>query len=36
VAPAPQLGQHTDDILRNILGLNEAEIRALREESIVA
>jgi formyl-CoA transferase/CoA:oxalate CoA-transferase len=29
--PAPLLGQHTDEVLRQYLGLNEAEITALRQ-----
>jgi len=30
-APPPMLGEHTDDVLRQVLGLTEAEVRALRE-----
>ena len=30
-APAPLLGQHTDEVLQHHLELNEAEIAALRE-----
>jgi len=34
--PAPQLGQHTDEILLEVLGLSEAEIGTLHDEGIVA
>jgi 2-methylfumaryl-CoA isomerase len=34
--PAPQLGQHTDEILLEVLGLSEAEIGVLHDEGIVA
>jgi 2-methylfumaryl-CoA isomerase len=34
--PAPQLGQHTDEILLQVLGLSEAEVGALHDEGIVA
>jgi benzylsuccinate CoA-transferase BbsF subunit len=33
--PAPMLDQHTDEILRDVLGLNEDEIRKLREEGVI-
>jgi 2-methylfumaryl-CoA isomerase len=29
-APAPKLGQHTDDVLREVLGYDPARIAALR------
>jgi 2-methylfumaryl-CoA isomerase len=35
-APAPQLGQDTDDILAGVLGLSAAEIGRLHDESVVA
>ncbi|MGH3720101.1 MAG: CoA transferase [Pseudonocardiaceae bacterium] len=35
-APAPQLGQHTDEILAGILGLSNAEIGRLHDENVVA
>jgi 2-methylfumaryl-CoA isomerase len=35
-APAPQLGQHTDEILAGVLGLSSAEIGRLHDEGIVA
>ena len=36
VRPAPQLGQHTDELLRDIVGCSAAEIRRLRDAEIVA
>ena len=33
--PAPALGQHTDDILKNIVHLTEEEIARLHEEGVV-
>jgi 2-methylfumaryl-CoA isomerase len=35
-APAPALGQHTDEILADILGLSATEIAGLHEDGIVA
>jgi crotonobetainyl-CoA:carnitine CoA-transferase CaiB-like acyl-CoA transferase len=32
----PRLGQHTDEVLTEILGLDEHEIAALREKGVVA
>jgi 2-methylfumaryl-CoA isomerase len=34
--PAPQLGQHTDEILLKILGLSEGEVGRLHDERIVS
>lgn len=34
--PAPLLGQHTDEVLRERLGLGDADIAALREEGVLA
>ncbi len=34
--PAPRLGQHTDEILADRLGLSEAEIGALHDDGVVA
>jgi benzylsuccinate CoA-transferase BbsF subunit len=35
VAPAPLLGQHTNEVLTTILGLGTAEIEALRREDVL-
>ncbi len=35
-APAPQLGQHTDEILAGVLGLSSVEIGRLHDEGVVA
>jgi 2-methylfumaryl-CoA isomerase len=35
-APAPQLGQHTDEILAGVLGLSGAEIGRLHDEGVIA
>jgi 2-methylfumaryl-CoA isomerase len=35
-APAPRLGQHTDEILAGVLGLSGAEIGRLHDEGVVA
>jgi CoA:oxalate CoA-transferase len=34
--PSPDLGQHTDDVLRELLGLADAEIGRLREAGAIA
>jgi 2-methylfumaryl-CoA isomerase len=36
VAPAPTLGQHTDEILGDVLGLSGAEIGGLHDRGVVA
>jgi 2-methylfumaryl-CoA isomerase len=36
VAPAPRLGQHTDEVLAEVLGLSAAEIGSLHDRGIVA
>src|SRR5262247_4844909 len=33
--PAPLLGQHTDAVLHEYLGMNDAEIAALRQEGVI-
>ena len=35
-APAPLLGQHTDEILQDLLGLSAAEVGALHDAGVVA
>jgi 2-methylfumaryl-CoA isomerase len=35
-APAPLLGEHTDDVLAGLLGLSDREIGALHERGVVA
>ena len=35
-APAPALGQHTDEILAGVLGLSAKEIARLRDDAVVA
>jgi crotonobetainyl-CoA:carnitine CoA-transferase CaiB-like acyl-CoA transferase len=32
--PAPLLGQHTDEVLREVLGLGETELQSLRESGV--
>jgi 2-methylfumaryl-CoA isomerase len=34
--PAPRLGEHTDEILLDILGLSEGEVGRLHDDGIVA
>jgi benzylsuccinate CoA-transferase BbsF subunit len=33
--PAPLLGEHTDEVCRELLGLSEEETRKLREEGVL-
>jgi formyl-CoA transferase len=35
-APGPLLGEHTDAVLRDVLGLDAAEVRRLREAGVVS
>lgn len=34
-SPAPLLGEHTDQVLKEVLGLSEAEIAKLREDNVI-
>lgn len=34
--PAPRLGEHTDEILLDVLGLDSAEVGRLHDDGIVA
>ena len=34
--PPPLLGQHTDEILRDIVGMDDGDIRSLKAEGVVA
>lgn len=34
--PPPLLGQHTDEILQDIVGISETDISVLRQEGVVA
>jgi formyl-CoA transferase len=34
--PSPLLGQDADEVLRELLGLDDAEIKRLREEGAIA
>jgi 2-methylfumaryl-CoA isomerase len=36
VKPAPRLGQHTDEILTNVLGLSSGQIGKLHDDGVVA
>jgi succinate--hydroxymethylglutarate CoA-transferase len=33
--PPPAIGQHTDDVLRGMLGMDDEEIAGIRERSVV-
>lgn len=33
--PAPRLGEHNDDVLRGVLGLDDSTLQALRAENII-
>ena len=32
----PILGQHTDEVLKDILGLTESEVQSLKQEGVIA
>ncbi|EOD47453.1 putative caib baif family enzyme protein [Neofusicoccum parvum UCRNP2] len=34
--PPPTLGQHTDEILKDLVGMSESEVESLRSEGVVA
>lgn len=34
--PPPLLGQHTDEVLREIVGMSDLDIRSLKNEGVVA
>ena len=34
--PPPLLGEHTDEVLREIIGMSESEIKKLKDEGVVA
>jgi CoA:oxalate CoA-transferase len=34
-APAPLLGQHTDEVLHEYLGMTDAEVAALRRDGVI-
>jgi crotonobetainyl-CoA:carnitine CoA-transferase CaiB-like acyl-CoA transferase len=33
--PPPSLGEHTDTVLREVAGLGDADVKALREKKII-
>lgn len=33
--PPPTLGQHTDEVLKHVVGLTEGDIESLRSEGVV-
>ena len=35
-SPPPTLGQHTDEVLKGLLGMSEEEISSLRGEGVIA
>lgn len=34
--PPPTLGQHTDEVLTEILGMSRSDIESLKEEGVIA
>lgn len=35
-SPPPTLGQHTEEVLKGVLGMSEGDIDSLRNEGVVA
>ena len=35
VTPAPRLGEHTDEVLTQVLGCTEDEVNAMKEEGVI-
>lgn len=35
-SPPPTLGQHTDEVLRELCGLSESEVASLKKDGVVA
>jgi formyl-CoA transferase len=35
IAPAPLLGQHTDEVLHEVLGCDDATIAQLRQQAVI-
>ena len=33
--PAPLLGQHTDELMRNVLGYGNADVASLKEQGVI-
>ena len=34
--PPPLLGQHTDEVLREVIGMSESDIKKLKDEGVIA
>ena len=35
-SPPPLLGQHTDEVLREIIGMSDSDIKNLKNEGVIA